>query len=175
MCAIEYYTYEDYKLWQGDWELIYGQPVAMSPAPVISHQLLIVSISSQFYSQLEDCEKCQVLVEEDWKISDETVLRPDVVVVCGKFDKYITKTPEIIIEIVSPSTAKRDEKIKFQIYEEEKVKYYILVYPEDKKAKIYKLNGNKFEKEEDFLEETYEFNDITCSVSLDFKRAFKKL
>jgi len=176
MCAIEYYTYEDYKLWEGEWELIYGQAVAMAPAPVISHQMLMVSISSQFYNQLEECEKCQVLAEEDWKISDDTVLKPDVVVVCGnKNDKYITKTPEIVVEIISPSTAKRDEKIKFKIYEEEKVKYYILVYPEDKKAKIYKLNVNKFEKEGDFFDEVYEFKDIPCEVSLDFKRAFKKL
>jgi len=176
MCAIEYYTYEDYKLWEGDWELIYGQAIAMAPAPVISHQMLQASILTQFYNQLEECEECIAIAEEDWKISDDTVLKPDVVVVCGnRSDKYINKTPEIVVEIVSPSTAKRDEKIKFKIYEEEKVKYYILVYPEDKKAKIYKLNKNKFEKEGDFFDEVYEFKDIPCEVSLDFKRAFKKL
>ena len=176
MCAIEYYTYEDYIKWEGDWELIFGQAIAMAPAPVINHQLLMVSISTQFYNQLEECEKCQILVEEDWKISDDTVVKPDVVVVCGnKNDKYISKTPEIVVEIISKSTAKRDEKIKFKIYEEEKVKYYMLVYPEDKKAKIYKLNGNKFEKEGDFFEEVYQFKNIPCKVNLDFKRAFKKL
>ena len=176
MCAIEYYTYEDYVKWEGDWELIYGQAIAMAPAPVISHQLLMVSIAAQFYNQLEECKECQVLVEEDWKISDDTVLRPDVVVVCGnKNDKYIAKTPEIVVEIVSPTTAKRDEKIKFEIYEKEKVKYYILVYPEDKKAKIYKLNKNRLEKEGDFFDEVYEFIDISCKVNLDFKKVFKKL
>ena len=176
MCAIEYYTYEDYKLWEGDWELIYGQAIAMAPAPVINHQILMVSISTQFYNQLEECEECIVLAEEDWKISDDTVVKPDVVVVCGnKSDKYISKAPEIVVEIVSQSTAKRDEKIKFKLYEDEKAKYYILVYPEDKKAKIYKLEGNKFEKEGDFFDEVYEFKNISCKVSLDFKRVFKKL
>ncbi len=176
MCAIEYYTYEDYKLWEGDWELIYGQPVAMAPAPVIDHQLLIVSISTQFYYQLEECEECQVLVEEDWKISDDTVVRPDVAIVCGnKNDNYIAKAPEVVVEIVSPSTAKRDEKVKFEIYEKEKVQYYVIVYPEDKKAKIYKLQGSRFEKEGDFFDEIYDFSDITCPVQLDCKRAFKKL
>ena len=176
MCAIEYYTYEDYIKWEGDWELIFGQAIAMTPAPVINHQLLMVSISTQFYNQLEECEKGQILVEEDWKISDDTVVKPDVVVVCGnKNDKYISKTPEIVVEIISKSTAKMDEKIKFKIYEEEKVKYYMLVYPEDKKAKIYKLNGNKFEKEGDFFEEVYQFKNIPCKVNLDFKKAFKKL
>jgi len=177
MCAIEYYyTYEDYLNWEGDWELIYGHPLSIAPAPVINHQILMVSLSSQFYLELEDCEKCQVLAEEDWKISDDTVVKPDVVVVCGnKNDKHISKTPEIVVEIISPSTAKRDEKVKFEIYEKEKVKYYILVYPDDKKAKIYKLNGNKFEKEGDFFDEVYEFENIPCEVSLDFKRVFKKV
>lgn len=176
MCAIEYYTYEDYKLWKGDWELIFGHPVAMSPAPVINHQVLMVAIVSQFYSQLEECKECIALAEEDWKISDETVVRPDVVVVCkNKTDNYITKAPEIVVEIVSPSTAKRDEKVKFELYEEEKVKYYILVYPEDKKAKIYKLEGKSFEKEGDFLEESYKFDDTTCPIILDFKKVFKKI
>ncbi len=176
MCAIEYYTYEDYKLWEGKWELIYGQPVAMAPAPVISHQTVMVAIATLFYIQLEECKECNVLVEEDWKISDDTVVRPDVVVVCGnKNEKYISKAPEIVVEIVSKSTVKRDEKVKFSLYEEEKVQYYILVYPEDKKAKIYKLQGNRFEKEGDFFDEIYEFNDIPCEVRLDFKRAFKKI
>jgi len=176
MCAIEYYSYEDYLNWEGDWELIYGHPLAMAPAPVINHQILMASILTQFYVKLEDCEKCLSIAEEDWKISDDTVVKPDVVVVCGnKNDKHISKTPEIVVEIISPSTAKRDEKVKFEIYEKEKVKYYILVYPNDKKAKIYKLNGNKFEKEGDFFDEVYEFENIPCEVSLDFKRAFKKL
>ncbi len=115
------------------------------------------------------------IANEDWKISDDTVVRPDVVVVCGKFDKYITKAPEIVVEIVSATSAKKDEKIKFKLYEDEKVPYYILVYPEDKKAKIYKLTDGKYEKIGDFLEESYAFEDLTCPVWLDFKRAFKKI
>ncbi len=169
------YTYEDYVQWEGDWELIYGQAIAMVPAPMINHQAVIVAILSQFYIQLEECEKCLTIANEDWKISDDTVVRPDVVVVCGKFDKYITKAPEIVVEIVSAASAKKDEKIKFKLYEDEKVPYYILVYPEDKKAKIYKLTNGKYEKIGDFLEEIHAFEDLTCPVRLDFKRAFKKI
>ena len=49
----------------------------------------------------------------------------------------VTKVPEIIIEVIFKSTAKRDEVHKFKIYEEEKVKYYVIVYPNDLKAKVY--------------------------------------
>jgi hypothetical protein len=36
--AIEYYTYDDYLLWEGKWELIKGLPMAMTPSPIINHQ-----------------------------------------------------------------------------------------------------------------------------------------
>ena len=175
LAYIEHYTYEDYKHWEGDWELIYGVPYAMAPAPVKRHQSLSTSIASQFYIQLEECKKCEVLIEEDYKITNDTVLKPDVAVVCNDLNpKYISKAPEIIVEVISPSTAKRDEELKFSIYEFERVKYYILVYPDELKAKIFKHNGEKYIKVGDFLNETYEF-DISCGkVKLDFERIFKR-
>ncbi len=38
MSAVEYYTYEDYCHWEGKWEMIWGVPLAMAPAPMIKHQ-----------------------------------------------------------------------------------------------------------------------------------------
>ncbi|MBU1668674.1 hypothetical protein KKC13_09655 [bacterium] len=40
MGAVEYYTYDDYCLWEGNWELISGVPLAMAPAPMINHQII---------------------------------------------------------------------------------------------------------------------------------------
>ena len=172
---IEYYTYEDYINWKGDWELIDGIAYTMAPAPMRKHQSLATAIITELYNQLEKCTQCKVLGEIDYKISNDTVLKPDIVLTCGETNEsYLTKAPEIVVEIISKSTAKRDEKYKFQIYEEEKVKYYILVYPDDLKAKIYKLKGSEYDKEGDFLEESYSFDDTTCKVSLDFKRVFKR-
>lgn len=37
MCAVEHYTYEDYCQWEGNWEMIYGVPLAIAPAPMINH------------------------------------------------------------------------------------------------------------------------------------------
>jgi len=107
MCAIEYYTYDDLKNWKGDWELIDGIPLAMAPAPMITHQALAANIIYEFKSSGEECERCTVASEVDWKISDDTVLRPDVVLVCDEpNDAYLTKAPEIVVEVISKSTAK---------------------------------------------------------------------
>jgi Uma2 family endonuclease len=175
MCAIEYYTYDDYVQWEGKWELIDGMPVAMAPAPTIRHQSLASFLITQLTNQIESCEECLVLGEEDWKLSDDTVLKPDVVLVCNEPNEmYITKTPEIVVEVVSKSSAKKDEKHKFAIYEKEKVPYYILVYPDELKAKVYQNRDGKFDKQGDFFTETYRFKNTTCQPEVDFERVFKR-
>ena len=178
MCAvkaIENYTYDDYLQWEGKWELINGIPMAMTPSPVIIHQAIAGKILNELINSIGDCERCLVLSEEDWKISNDTVLKPDVVLICDEpNDKYITKAPEIIVEIISNTTARRDEKFKFELYESEKVPYYIIVYPDDCKAKLYKLKNDKYSKEGDFFKEIYEFEDTTCKAKIDFYKVFKQ-
>ncbi|MEA1953345.1 MAG: Uma2 family endonuclease [Campylobacterota bacterium] len=173
--AIEYYTYDEYKEWEGEWELIDGIPLAMSPAPLRRDQSIATEIMYNLREQLEECQECEVLGEIDYKVSDDTILKPDIVLTCGETNEsYLTKAPEIIVEIISKSTAKRDEKYKFEIYEREKVNYYILLYPNDLRAKIYKLKGSKYDKEGDFLQESYSFEETTCDITLDFARVFKR-
>jgi len=175
MCAVEYYSYDDYASWEGDWELIDGMPVSMAPTPMIKHQSLASKIITQLTNEIENCNRCDVLNEEDWKISDDTVLRPDVVLICDEpNDIYITKAPEIVVEVISKSTAKKDEKYKFDIYESEKVPYYIIVYPDENIAKIYKLENNKYEKQGDFFNQSYKFENTTCKPTLDFEKLFRR-
>ncbi len=138
------YDYSDYTLWEGDyWELIEEMPIAMAPAPMRIHQNIATEIIFALKSSLEEKNECPesiISFENDWKLSNDTVLRPDIVFVCNDDEeKYLTKAPKIIIEILSPSTAKKDETVKFNIYEDEKVDYYILVYPDDLRAKVYRL------------------------------------
>ena len=175
MCAIEYYTYEDYKTWEGDWELIDGIPLAIAPSPLKNHQLLLFEIAFRFRLAFKHCDKCKVLGEIDYKINEDTILKPDVVVTCkeDKNEDYISVAPEIVVEVISPSTAKRDEKYKFEIYEAEKVKYYILAYPKDKKAKIYKHNGEKYIKVDDFTTQKYKF-DLESEAEIDFSEVFER-
>ncbi len=169
------YTYDDYKFWQGDWELFGGVPLAMSPAPMRKHQSIASEIIRQFANQLDDCPLCEVLGEVDYKVSEDTILRPDIVLTCNEtHDTYLTKAPQIIVEILSKSTAKRDEVYKFALYEAQKVNYYILIYPDDLVAKVFKLDDKKYDKQGDFTLERYTFEETTCKVSLDFEKIFKR-
>ena len=170
-----HYTYDDYKLWEGDWELYDGIAVSMAPAPMRKHQSLESEIIYNLRDQISECKICEVLAEVDYKISDDTIVRPDVVLTCGETNEsYLTKAPEIIVEIISKSTAKRDENYKFDIYEAEKVKYYIIVYPDDLIAKVYKLDEKKYDKQGDFSTEIYEFGETSCGIHLDFEKVFRR-
>ena len=172
---LPHYTYDDYVEWEGRWELMDGIACAMVPAPLRIHQALAYEIAYRLRLEIEECEQCEVLGEIDYKIAEDTILRPDVVLICGETnERFLTKPPEIIVEVISKSTALRDEKYKFEIYEREKVKYYVLVYPDDLVAKVYKLDGKKFDKQGVFVTESYEFEEAICKVTLNFSEVFKR-
>ncbi len=170
---LPYYTYADYQLFEGDWELIDGLAYAMAPAPVITHQIVSKNILKQLDSLFEECSKCLVVHEADWQVSDDTVVRPDVLMICKEVDEHIVKTPEIIFEVISPSTAKRDERQKFELYEQEGVLYYILVYPKMRVAKMYRLYKGRLIKEGDFENEQHPFEVKGCQKDFDFSKIWR--
>lgn len=168
---LPHYTYEEYKAWEGnDWELIYGQAYCMSPAPMIKHQRISNNIGWELKNLFKDCKKCQVLMPVDWKIAEDTVVQPDNSVICHEpaNEAYISKAPEIIFEILSKSTAKKDKGIKYDLYEQEGVKYYVIVDPDEEIAKVYRLHEGKFIKVCDASDEKVEFKLSTCSDKMEF-------
>ncbi len=171
----EHYSLDDYRLWEGDWELIDGTAYAMSPSPMVTHQSVSSNIAHELKNKTSNCQNCLVLSEMDYEISEDTILRPDVLMICKEIDEKVNKTPEIIFEVLSPSTAKRDETIKFDIYQKEGVKYYTLVHPIDKVAKVYKLlDDGRLVKQGDFSDETYLFDMLTCKADFDFSSIWRR-
>ena len=166
----EHYTVRDYQSWEGNWELIYGAPYAMAPSSNISNQRVRQYITLQVHQALKSCDNCEVLAGIDWQSSDDTVVRPDILIACNIQGEKLAKTPELIVEVVSATSAKRDELTKFELYQQEGVKFYILAYPEEKVAKVYRLNEGRFIKEADFSNEQFDFKIKECELSLDFSQ-----
>ncbi|MEA3523724.1 MAG: Uma2 family endonuclease [Campylobacterota bacterium] len=164
------YTYDDYKNWEKEWEIIYGIAYAMSPAPMIKHQNISSKISWELQNIFNNCKKCQVLMPVDWKISDDTIVQPDNSVICHAptHEAYITKAPEIIFEILSKSTAKKDKELKYRLYEQEGVSYYIIVDPDEEIAKVYVLKDGRYIKVCDASDEVVTFSIEKCQEKLDF-------
>jgi Uma2 family endonuclease len=80
----------------------------------------------------------------------------------------------LIFEIISPRTARRDEVIKYDLYCKEGVAYYVLVYPEVKKAKVWKLIEGVYRKVGDFHDEQHHFELSGCTINFDFSRLWKR-
>lgn len=177
MRAVKYlphYTVADYRHWEGDWELIEGIPYAMSPSPVRRHQDLVFVLRRQIAAELElhkGCAACSHVHDLDWLVNDDTVLRPDIAITCNQKEKFITAAPVLIIEILSPATAVKDRQIKYEIYKERKVKYYILVNPENKTCNIFHLHDNGYEETEDASFSIHE----GCAITLDFEKALAEV
>jgi len=165
------YNYEDYKGWEGDWELIGGIPFSMSPSAKVPHQHIQGELLYQIKRIFKEtgCKNnCFVYSDIDWVIDENNVLRPDLLIVCGKVDHdFIRSTPRLIVEILSKSSAYNDRIVKKEIYESQGVKYYLIANPENKTIETYELLNGKYllsEKKEFILNEnckiTLQYNDI---------------
>ncbi len=141
------FTYEDYLIWEGRWELIDGMPYAMSPAPAPRHQKINGNLFVVFKEALDkSCDKCSAYIPIDWKISENTVVQPDLLIVCREINKqFLDFTPSLVLEILSPSTAYKDRHEKFELYEQEGVKYYLIIDPQFKKCEVFELIGDKYQ------------------------------
>lgn len=147
------YTYADYLTWElGEFvELIKGKIFRMSPAPLRVHQRICNNISSEVSHFLKK-EKCQVfdapfdvrLVKgvKGGNKQITTVVQPDICVICDitKLDDYgCVGAPDLIVEVLSPATKKKDYNEKFNLYEENGVLEYWIADPKSKEVDVYAL------------------------------------
>jgi len=149
------FTYADYLTWDDGkrWELIDGEPVDMSPAPSTRHQTISMSLGSVLHSFLRG-HACRVFAApydvrliEHPRAGDEetvTVVQPDLVVVCdpAKLDERGCKgAPDLVVEILSDSTAGRDLSEKRALYERHGVREYWVVNPWENTIAAHRLDS----------------------------------
>jgi Uma2 family endonuclease len=141
-----YYTYEDYCQWEGRWELIEGMPYAMNPLPGPVHQRVCILLGVQFLEALEKCKNSKVYPAIDWKITEDTVVQPDLIISANiAIEKeFLDFTPELIVEILSDATVSKDRGEKMELYQSQKVKYYVIVDPQFKKVEIYEYLNTQY-------------------------------
>lgn len=166
------YLFSDYITWKGDWELIKGSPVSMSPSPKKKHQFIGNKINFLFLKEMESKTKkcnCNIYYELDWKVDEDTVLRPDLMIVCDeKESDFVEKTPNLIVEVLSASTQLKDRNTKFSIYEQYGVSYYIMVDPDSEKIEIFQLIDNKYKE----VKTTEFLISKNCTVVADLESIF---
>ena len=171
-----FYTWDDYISWDGRWEIINGEAYDMSPAPYPRHQRIVLNIAKSFMDTIS-CDECEVFISPiDWRIDDLNVVQPDIAIFCEDTkEQYFTKTPPLIVEVLSKSTASKDINEKFYLYEKKGVKFYILVEPNSEVVDIFELKDGKYELQKKLTsEDSYSFKFGKCSVEINFKEVFKE-
>ncbi|GHV57970.1 hypothetical protein FACS1894182_08330 [Bacteroidia bacterium] len=151
------YTYADYLTWMDDVrrEIINGIVYVLS-APTRFHSGLSANIFGKLWSFVKKRKgKCKVYhapfdvrFPKNGETADEqiyTVVQPDICVICDpeKLDEAgCIGAPDLIVEVQSPSTAKRDLNEKFFLYEEAGVREYWVVFPQQKGLTVFQLQEN---------------------------------
>ncbi len=151
------FTYGDYLEWPDDerWEIIDGEAFDMTPAPNTLHQEISRNLCLQIALFLEG-KPCRmfnapydVLLPEGQETDEEvtTVVQPDILVVCdaGKItERGCRGAPDWIIEILSPSTAGKDQIRKRRKYEQHGVGEFWVVHPTDRTIAVYRLARRRY-------------------------------
>ena len=163
------YTVEDYRQWKGDWELWSGIPIAMIPSPKQAHQRISGNLHFQLRTALAaaGCKDCEVFYELDWVVAEDTVFRPDLLVVCGhQQSEFIEERPGLVVEILSESSRQRDLLYKRESYEKLGVPFYLVVDPEESECRLL-VNGDSGFKENRSPE--LSLTD-SCVIRLDYSK-----
>ncbi len=181
-------SYADYLTWNDDkrYEIIDGEVYDMT-GPVLDHQLISMELSRQFANFLDD-KPCKVfhapfdlMLARKNKKAEEifTVLQPDLFVVCD--EKKITQqgvfgAPDIVVEIISPSTASRDNILKRSLYEKAGVKEFWLVHPTDRLIRVYRLGKDGLFGREDIYDHTASIDVATLpGLTIDCPKLFASI
>lgn len=157
------YTLDDYYALPDDVraELIDGYLIFMD-APTVHHQDIIGELffHIRYYIKFKNGPCKVILSPVDVRLDndDKTILEPDLVIICdpGKSDgRRINGAPDLVVEVVSPSSRKRDYLIKLNKYWAAGVREYWIIDPEQEKISVYLFA----DAEEAFSMKTYSFHD----------------
>lgn len=143
------YTFADVLTWdEGERiEIISGEAFMMATPPRI-HQEISMELARQLANFLVG-KRCRVypapfgvrLFERDGDRPEDvdTMVQPDLCVVCdrNKLDQHGCKgAPDLIVEILSPSTQRHDQLVKLNLYQRAGVREYWIVDPENETVRV---------------------------------------
>jgi len=180
------YSYADYLTWNEEerWEVL-DSIAYMQAAPSRIHQEISGELFRQFANHLQG-KSCRVYhapfcVRLDVEMNDndvKNVVEPDITVVCdsSKLDERGCKgTPDLIIEILSPSTGKKDKVVKFNKYEKAGVKEYWILEPDQKIVSVFLLQSNaRYGRPEMYTDEDIMKVSIFHDLEIDLSSVFDK-
>lgn len=172
-------TYQEYRHFPDDGrchELVDGEHY-VAPAPGTGHQAASGRIFAQLFRQIEEAGLGRVFAAPtDVELSEVDIVQPDLVVVLRKRERIVSPSrivgaPDLVVEIISPSTAERDRELKRLLYERSGVPVYWLVDPDAQEVTVFEADahgGGRYRETGVFRERVgFALNDARAVVELD--------
>ncbi|QWK13064.1 MAG: Uma2 family endonuclease [Aquificota bacterium] len=146
------FTYQDYLNLEEDkrYEVLEGELIEM-PAPSTVHQKIIWKLSRFFMVYQEEKGLGDFYLSPvDVILAEDVVVQPDIVFISKDRldivkDKGIFGAPDLVVEVVSPSTFKKDTEDKRRIYAQFGIKEFWLVFPEERGIEVLELKNGVYE------------------------------
>ena len=152
-------------------EMLNGKVVLMSPRPAVNHNRVIGNIFFAFMGYLRG-KTCEPFTDgTDVYLTEKDRVIPDVMIICKKEiikRKGVFGVPDLIVEVLSPGTEKRDRGYKKDLYEKSGVREYWLVEPETQTVEVYLLKDKKF-----VLDDVYRIFPDYVELSADEQEQYK--
>ena len=126
--------------------------LVMSPAPTYRHQDILNIINNKIFNFVSKNNLGKVQIASlDVYLDEKNAFQPDIIFISNDNMEIIQKNglhgaPDLVIELLSPSTAKYDRNEKKDVYERSGVKEYWIVDPESKEVEGYILEGGLYGK-----------------------------
>jgi Uma2 family endonuclease len=178
-------TYEDFLLFPDDGkrhELIDGEHY-VTPSPNMKHQAVSGNLYFVLRSWLEQHPVGRVFFAPfDVVFTNVDVVEPDLLYMSNAraaeilTQKHVTGAPELIVEIGSPSTRKRDETIKRHLYERSGVEEYWVVDPDIDAVRVFRRQGELFARPIELTLEASEtlITPLMPGLEIPLKRVFQE-
>ena len=179
------YTFADVLSWDEDEriEIIDGEAFMMA-TPSRIHQEISGELFRQLANFLEG-KQCRVYPapfgvrlfarDGDGPEDVDTLVEPDISVVCdrSKLDQHGCKgAPEMVIEILSPSTLRHDRLVKLNLYQQAGVREYWIVDPDNQSVLVFTLGGHVLEIREDYGREDVAKVSVLDGCFLELSKVF---
>lgn len=182
----ERFTYGQYCEWDDGerWELIDGEAYNMSPAPGMRHQRISFEINGVFWNYLKD-KPCRAFAAPfdvrlpDFENQDNydvpTVVQPDLVVICDekKLDDRGCRGAPDLVEILSPSTSRKDLKVKFDLYERHGVREYWIIHSAEESLMVFALGEDgRYGRPQNYGREDKAVSSVLEGLEVDLGEVF---
>ena len=128
-------------------ELIYGR-FYLSPSPLLLHQAVVFLLAETLRRTARQAGSWVFIAPLDVHLRDHSVVQPDVIYVSparkGILQKWIEGAPDLLIEVLSPGTARNDRGEKLRLYAENDVHEYWIVDPFERQIEFLRNEGGEF-------------------------------